>query len=563
MKKEAEKTAVKETVTGIITVSLSKIVTGGFNPRKSLNEDELHELADSICQVGVLQPILVRPKGKVFEIVCGERRYRASALAKTKTIPAIVRTMTDDEALEFAITENLQRKDISPIEEAVAYKKLADTGRYEVNSLAVRFGKSETCIRNRMRLNDLTDDLLNLVNTDVLSVSVALELCKYSAEVQADIYEKHLQDNSNSLYNDWRNLTAKEFCKRLENNYCTELSRYRFDKSGCAGCPFNTNCHTLFPDEGKEGKCLNMACLTERNRQYLVETCKNIIAEHPGMDICKPVYNSGHEDVYADLSGQGFTIDETSTRTFPDAPAMPGREEFEDEADYNEAKEGFYSEMTEYHADMENIEQLFTEGKAKRVVIIRDNAPITGYVYLTTDGETANRVEETATPAEKLEKQDRRNKEIAVEKIVDDTRKHLRETEIPASDFTGFEDTLLYFVMLDDLNREHFPLFLDNPQNKWHLTDEDRITILGNLTEEQKTLIRRDFLVKHLSDTFGIAKKSYLMLEFARLHFPEALAETENKHNGIYQKRHVRIIERLEALNRVQEKPDRQAQEVA
>jgi ParB family chromosome partitioning protein len=186
------------------------------------------------------------------------------------------------------------------------------------------------------------------------------------------------------------------------------------------------------------------------------------------------------------------------------------------------------------------------------IVTIRDNALAIGYIFLNPTGGTTNKIEETATPVEKLEKQDRRNKEIAVEKIVDDTRKHLRETEIPASDFTGFEDTLLYFVMLGDLNREHFALFLDNPQNKWHLTDEDRITILGNLTEEQKTVIRRDFLVKHLSDTFGIAKKSYLMLEFARLHFPEALAETESRHNEVYEKRHERIAERLESLKKVQ-----------
>jgi ParB family chromosome partitioning protein len=281
------------------------------------------------------------------------------------------------------------------------------------------------------------------------------------------------------------------------------------------------------------------------------------------MDICKPNYNGGNEDVYADLSGQGFTVDETSVRTFPDVPETPDREDFEDEAGFEEAKEDFYSEMAEYQANMENIEQLFTEGKAKRIVTIRDNAPEIGYAFLNPTGGTANRIEETATPAEKFEKQDRRNREIAVEKIVEDTRKFIRETEIPQSDFTGFEDGLLYFVMLDDLNSEHFALFLEKPQNKWHLTDEDKITVINSLTEEQKTVIRRDFLVKHLSDTFGLSKKSYLMLEFARLHFPYDVVETETRYNEVYQKHHARIAERLEALNKVQEKPDMQAQEVA
>jgi ParB family chromosome partitioning protein len=106
MNKKVNSTESMETK-GIVSIALSKIVTGDFNPRKSVNESELAELSESIKQVGILQPVLVRPKGKKFEIVCGERRFRASVLADTKTIPAIVCKMSDDEALEAAITENL------------------------------------------------------------------------------------------------------------------------------------------------------------------------------------------------------------------------------------------------------------------------------------------------------------------------------------------------------------------------------------------------------------------------------------------------------------------------
>ena len=240
MKKEVEKTAVKETVTGIITVALSKIVTSDFNPRRTAGNDELQELADSIKQVGVLQPVLVRPKGKMYEIVCGERRYKASLLAQTKTIPTIVRTMTDDEALEFAITENLQRKDISPVDEATAYKRLSDTGRYDVATLAVRFGKNEKYIRSRMKVNDLIDEILELVSRDAITLSVALELCKYDRDTQSEIYEKQLKDETYNYYN-WRNLPLKEFVQRLERKYANELGNYHFDKSQCQTCPFNTN----------------------------------------------------------------------------------------------------------------------------------------------------------------------------------------------------------------------------------------------------------------------------------------------------------------------------------
>jgi ParB family chromosome partitioning protein len=170
---------------------------------------------------------------------------------------------------------------------------------------------------------------------------------------------------------------------------------------------------------------------------------------------------------------------------------------------------------------------------------VTGNKTVAGYVLAEEDPENKE-----TNPVLKLQKQDRRNKEIAVEKLVDDMRKHLRETDIPQSDFMEFEDDLLYFAMLDDLNSEHFTLFLEKPQNKFHLTDEDKITIINSLTNEQKTLIRRDFLIKHPA----LPKKSYLMLTFARLHFPQKVTETETGYNDIYAKRHERITKKLEAL---------------
>jgi ParB family chromosome partitioning protein len=548
MKSTTVKTA--ETAKGIIAVALSNIVTSDFNPRQNA-KDDLQELADSIKQVGVLQPILVRPKGKKYEIVCGERRYRASVLADTKTIPAIIRTMMDYEALEFAVTENLQRRDISPIEEANAYKRRADTGRYDVQSLAVRFGKSDKYIRSRMKLNDLTADILDLVNRNVISMSIALEICKYGEETQAEIYEQHLQDEKIS-YSNWRNLTAKEFIRRLENAYCNELNKYRFDKSQCVNCPFNTACYSLFADE-QENKCTNLACLREKNREYLITECKTIMQDYPDTEICAHPYQNDNGDVFAELSEQGHTVvPDVRFQFFPENPIEPRIEEFESEDEFIQAQKEYEIDVADYEEDSEEINRLLSEGKANWAVTIHNNKAVAGYIVLPENSENAE-VQATANPAEKLQAQDKRNKEIAVENIVEDTRQLIRKSEIPQSDFTEMEDGFLYFAMLSDLKREHFPLFLENTQNKWLLTDEDKILIVNNLTEEQKTVIRRDFLIKHLSDTYGIAKKSYLMLEFARLHFPAEVSTTETKYNDIYNKRHERITEKLNALQEVSE----------
>jgi len=356
---------------GITSVELSKIIVNGFNPRKTFAETELKELADSIRQVGVLQPVLVRPKGNRFEIVCGERRYRACVLSEMETIPAIVRNLSDDEALEIAITENLQRRDISPIEEAEAYKRLADTGRYDVASLAVRFGKSEAYIRNRMKLNDLTDSILQLVSDNTLSISVALELCRYSAGVQTDIYEKHLSGDPNLMYMDWCKLTAKEFISRLESNYCADLSRYSFDKSECAMCPLNTNAYTLFPEN--EGKCTNLLCLRDKNKQFLVETCKTAMQENPEIELALPAYQRKNEDVFAELTEQGYTFNELSVHSFPTRPEMPDRAQFDEQDDYEEAIEEYHSDCAEFEEETERVESLLSKGKAKVMLTVDNN----------------------------------------------------------------------------------------------------------------------------------------------------------------------------------------------
>jgi ParB family chromosome partitioning protein len=461
----------------------------------------------------------------------------------------VVRDLSDDEALEIAITENLQRRDVSPIEEAVAYKRLADTGRYDTASLAVRFGKSESYIRGRMRLNELTDEVLRLVDEDAISVSVALELCKYSRETQEVICQRHLCPDA--MYNDnWLNLTAKEFVKRLESRYCTDLSRYRFDKSECVRCPFNTDCYNLFPEEGRGGKCLNGTCLAERNRQFLVSSCLRIVAEHPDVEICRPMWGNNNEDVYAELSEQGYTVDTGRVQSFPEQPEPPVRENFEDDEDFAEAQADFDSEVAEYQSEVKDVERMLADGRAKRIVTIDGNGAGIGYIVVPTAEETARTAgKDDADPVAKLRQQDKRNREIAVERIVEDTRQMLRKTEIPRSAFTAIEDKYLYYTMLSDLKREHIAILTGDPKNdRWYLSEEEKIEIIGNLTEERKTLIRRDFLTKHLSDTFGVDKKSYLMLEFARLHFPDELAETETKYNDVYTKRHKRIEERLNAL---------------
>lgn len=141
----------------------ASIVTNPDQPRKSFDETQLSELSDSIKQNGVLQPILVRKKGDKYEIVAGERRYQASKLAGLKEIPAIVREIDDAEVFQLALIENLQRSDLTPIEEARGYRQLLDTKGLTQEGLAKILSKSRSAIANTLRLMDLPQEVQDLM----------------------------------------------------------------------------------------------------------------------------------------------------------------------------------------------------------------------------------------------------------------------------------------------------------------------------------------------------------------------------------------------------------------
>jgi len=160
---------------------VERILPNPAQPRLSYEEDSLTELADSIREHGVLQPILVRPVGAKFELVAGERRWRASRMAERVSIPAIVVDFDEQTALEVSIIENLQREDVSPLEEATMYRKMTDLG-YSVRQLAQKIGKDKGYVENRLRLADAPPEIRELVSLRRDTLSHAYELMRIDDE---------------------------------------------------------------------------------------------------------------------------------------------------------------------------------------------------------------------------------------------------------------------------------------------------------------------------------------------------------------------------------------------
>ena len=171
----------------IVNINLSQIKPSSNNHRKTFSDRNLSELAQSIKAQGVLQPIMVQAtEDGMYEIVYGERRYRASLIAGLETIPTVVReNLTSSQSMEIALTENLQREDISPIEEYKVYEQLMEHNGYDIELLMARFSKSESYIRSRMRLSALIGEFRDSLTAEDINLVIALELCKYSKETQA------------------------------------------------------------------------------------------------------------------------------------------------------------------------------------------------------------------------------------------------------------------------------------------------------------------------------------------------------------------------------------------
>lgn len=178
-------------------IKITEIEPNRKQPRKEFNEDALLELAESIKQHGVLQPLLVQKREGYYEIIAGERRWRASKLAGIKEVPVIIKDYTEQQIVEVALIENIQREDLNPIEEALAYKRLLNEFKLKQDEVAEKVSKSRVAITNSMRLLKLTDEVQQMVIDGMITSGharalIAIEDKDKQIELANEIFEKRL-----------------------------------------------------------------------------------------------------------------------------------------------------------------------------------------------------------------------------------------------------------------------------------------------------------------------------------------------------------------------------------
>ena len=185
----------ENSIVKIVELNINEIIPNRFQPRRQFDEDEIMELSDSIKRYGVIQPLVVRPTGDKYEIIAGERRYKASVLAGLETVPVIIKNLTDKDSAEIAIIENIQRRNLSAIEEALSYKKVLDMGYLTQEDLAAKLGKSQPTIANKIRLLNLSDEVQEALLENKISERHARSLLRLtSTEEQNKMLERIINE---------------------------------------------------------------------------------------------------------------------------------------------------------------------------------------------------------------------------------------------------------------------------------------------------------------------------------------------------------------------------------
>lgn len=196
---KAEKKAEQPKKSGEQVLKISQVEPNREQPRRNFEEDSLLELADSIKQYGVLQPLLVQKKKDYYEIIAGERRWRAAKLAGIKEIPVIIKEYSEQEVVEISLIENIQRENLNPIEEAMAFKRLLTEFSLKQDEVAERVSKSRTAVTNSMRLLKLNEKVQQMIIDDMISTGHARALLAIDDEEQQYILANKIFDEKLSV----------------------------------------------------------------------------------------------------------------------------------------------------------------------------------------------------------------------------------------------------------------------------------------------------------------------------------------------------------------------------
>lgn len=428
-------------------IKLSEIAPSALNPRKTFDESELKELAQSIEANGLIQPVTLRKytgeDGKKYEIVCGERRFRAVSLLGKDTIQAVVKELDDKQAFACMVIENLQRKDIDPMEEAQALKHLFNKGAVSVKEIAKMLGKSQSFVVNRIQLNNILPEFVQLMRDGLLNLVHLQVISNLRKDQQKMLYELRFQLShierwegkipKVDVLKSWIDESVMGLLSSAHFNPTDETFTTCKEKTGslsCKGCKF---CTATFPTRFKETdnpRCMNIELYRLKNQEAVLRKAKE-----SGLPL---VYAGSKEDNATILEAANAMLlypQPLGNREYLVEPEEPVRENFADEEKYN----------TRYQS-YERVRGVFDDnikaGMVVRVFEVSYHGNISGemkYLYNVTSNDNgdadsvqvfqANQLTEVRTKLRTLEEKKQEERVERQRAFIESTTDYIQKTE--------------------------------------------------------------------------------------------------------------------------------------
>ncbi len=541
----------------LLHIPLLQISEDPNQPRKTFDDKAVHELADSIKQQGVLQPILVRPDADGYMIVCGERRYRASVIAGLETIPATVRNLSDDEALEIQITENLQRKDVDPLEEAESFLVMIDKMGYSATDIASKIGKDEKFVVRRLKINGLIPELKTWMKEHLLPIGHAERLAILDHKVQTEFFQSRVGYGMEgytlkSLMN-WITSFAE---KKLSNaNFDIHLANYIDGIPACTACNFNTSVYSLFADK-EEGICTNRKCFLEKSEKKRSETFEIVLADPEILLVNTDYWDNEYTK---SLKAEGHNIissNQFDRLTEPREPELEefDREDFDSDEEFNEAvdeaKEECLSSQEVYKEQVEKFKETFKDStkafdtSTGRLISISLRKSYTSNSKI--DPSTQSKIAD-------LQTKKKRGVELDQEKIMKKILDHMTEN-VPDTDLSPDE---LKCISVDYLSKIGYGQTADSIKKKFGI---DKFYSYSNGKEYLDSLdtvnsgeVAKMVRISLLSNHSQIEPKSIngaIVFHLAKSWFPDILKTIELEQEEARIRREARIDAQIKELEK-------------
>lgn len=512
-----------------------------FRDPDELTDEALKELVDSIKELGVIQPVLLRPRpwadgngdesvGR-YELVAGERRYRAAIIAGLITIPANIQDLTDEEAFNVQVTENLQRKDIHPLKEATAYKYLVekDPNRNTPTELAIKFGKTEHYIQTRLALNKLVDQAKEDLRDGHMTLSHALLLARLQPQDQEQAIKYCREVYTHNKVKTVTYNSVNQLRGFIENSIMRNLSSAAFKKDDavlyaeagpCTTCSKRSGANQLFHDITNKDRCFDPQCFLKKRTLFLVNQIPKLIEKKPDLLFL----SKGDPDpvVSAVLKENGITP-----------------------LDY-------YN--NEFHTWGWNDDKAL-----KGLWISGHEIGNTEKVWLATSRNSQGKKKsEHALDVARIEERVKRSEELDAEKvyakILDALKNHPTQSNLTLEYYNPAEDAFLNFVLLDLLGDfEDVLAELGIKPGKSHEFDDKTLFAICSAmdTATRLYILRRVMLEKYGSlnlSTYGSTQSRYFLRQIAEGYKDIPIDAFEAEQAAIAQKRRANADKRIAKL---------------